>query len=102
MIDELEAACIADDRGWDYLPASDEGILATWEAEAPTVTLPAPKPRRKPAKMVNAYRLVRTSRGWSAFRWNKTKQAYSRKPAFRATGMSDAKAESFRGVIRAK
>jgi hypothetical protein len=50
MITELDAAIIAEEQGWEYLPACDEALLLLAEIEQvqapelPKPTLPAPAP----------------------------------------------------------
>lgn len=41
-ITELDAAIIAEEKGWDYLPACDEGLAAVHEYEAETSALTVP------------------------------------------------------------
>ena len=72
-ITELDAAIIAEEQGWDYVPACDEAYLLLADSEQITVAVtPQPKINRKQLRC-DAIRwampLVKDDEDWQQIQW---------------------------------
>lgn len=79
-------------RLWELEAALSEAgreVYLTWPSDRVTVEL---------GRWKAAYRLVRTRRGYSAFRWISRRGEYARRAV--ATCMDDAAAAAYRGLLR--
>jgi hypothetical protein len=101
-ITELDAAIIAEEQGWDYLPACDETELLLAEAEQIKVAAtPQPKINRKQLRR-DAIRwampLVKDDEDWQQIQWELANHDLFSQLA---CGMTvDEAADYYMGIIR--
>jgi hypothetical protein len=101
-ITELDAAIIAEEQGWDYVPACDEAYLLLADSEQITVaTAPQPKLNRKLLRRDAirwAMRLVKDDEDWQQIQWELANHDLFSQLAY---GMTvDEAADYYVGIIR--